>query len=126
MKRPTRIRLHPTILILLLILFASCQQQPPKQNDNDRVDHATISASTMICGTCVTTVKKAVSSVAGVTDVHVNLEAKTVEVSYHTGSTSVDAIENAITAAGYDANAKKRDPAAYEKLPECCKKPAGS
>jgi hypothetical protein len=37
--------------------------------------------------------------------------------------TDLNKIENAITAAGYDADNKKANPDAYAKLDDCCKKP---
>ncbi len=107
------------ILFLLPLIILSCFK--PAQ-DKTRAEVTTIKAGTLVCSSCVTAVTKAVKAVDGVTDVQVDLNAKTVKVSFEPGRTSVPAIEDAITAAGYDANNKKRDPAAYENLPECCKK----
>jgi periplasmic mercuric ion binding protein len=116
-------RIAILLLIPSLILLSSCQK---KQQDATQVDSTSIQAKSMICSTYVNAVKKAVNALDGVQEVHVDLNAKIVEVKYVRERTSVSMIEQAITAAGYDANDKKRDPAAYEKLPACCKKEVGS
>ncbi len=104
-----------TLLLFVAILFlAGCQGK-------QQVETATIKASSMVCGKCAKTIEKAVSAVNGVKSVDVDVKTKIVQVRYVGSETNVGAIENAITGAGYDANDKKRDQAAYEKLDSCCK-----
>ena len=81
----------------------------------------TISAPTMICGTCAKTIEKAVYRVEGVNEVKADPDKKIVEVKYNPVQTNLEFIQSAIAAAGYDADDKKRDPDAYEKLDACCK-----
>ncbi len=116
-------RLAPILMVSTVLLLSSCQK---KQDQEAQVDRVTIRATSMVCSSCVSAVKKAVTAVDGVKEVTVDLAAKTVDVSFIREKTNPGAIEAAITAAGYDANDKKRDPAAYEKLPACCKKPSAS
>ena len=55
----------------------------------------------MSCSHCENAVKKAVSAISGVTDVSVDLKAKTVTVA-HGGNVTADIIKNAIEEQGYD------------------------
>ena len=85
------------------------------------METATIKASSMVCGTCAKTIQKAVYRVEGVKDVNVDVKTKIVEVKFVPAQTNLATIEMAITDIGYDANDKKRNPDAYEKLDACCK-----
>jgi len=102
-------------ICLIALLFASCAKNDVK------LEASTISTPTMICGTCAKAIEKAMYRVEGVKEVDVDLEKKLVEVKYVGLQTNLEYLESAITAIGYDANDKKRDPDAYEKLDACCK-----
>jgi mercuric ion binding protein len=80
-----------------------------------------VKTPTVVCGTCEKNIQKALGKVSGVKEVQVDTKLKTVKVSYETATATVDQIETAISGAGYDANGKKRDQGAYEKLDACCK-----
>ncbi|HLA99845.1 MAG TPA: heavy metal-associated domain-containing protein [Bacteroidota bacterium] len=80
-----------------------------------------VKASTMVCGSCAKNVEKAVYAIEGVKSVAVDLNEKNVTVKYLAAQTNLQTIELAIADAGYDANDRKRDPAAYEKLDACCR-----
>ena len=95
-------------------ILISCQ---PKQE----LLTTTIKASSMVCGSCAKNIEKAVYRVDGVKEVNVDLKAKTVSVKFVPAQTNVETIELAISDAGYDANSRKRNPEAYEKLESCCK-----
>ena len=82
----------------------------------------TIDLSTnMVCGTARKLIKKALNNIDGVIEAEVETADKIAIVKYDDSKISLSDIENAITKAGYDANDKKADPEAYQKLPECCK-----
>ena len=83
----------------------------------------TISVPTVQCNMCKKNITNAVKEVEGVNEVDVNMTEKTVKVSYDKSKTDVSKVEASITAAGYDANDKKSEVNAYEKLDDCCKKP---
>lgn len=100
--------------LLLAFTLSSC-------GPREKLDLTTISAKSMVCDKCATTIKKAVFEVEGVKDVTVDVKAKTVTVHYVPLQTNVETIEQAITEAGYDANNRKRNPEAYQKLEPCCK-----
>jgi len=108
-----KISLLPMV-ILIAAFMAGCGEPADLKTE-------VITAKTMVCGSCVKNVEKAVYAVEGVKSVAVDLEAKNVTVKYVSTNTNLETIELAIADAGYDANGRKRDPAAYEKLDACCR-----
>jgi copper chaperone CopZ len=102
-------------LLLPALLLVGCLK-------TDGLETAAIKADTMVCGSCAKNVEKALYAVEGVKSVHVDLDKKLVEVKYVPAQTNLGTLEHAVTDAGYDANDKKRDPGAYDKLDACCKK----
>lgn len=100
--------------ILLLVLFGACKKYENLQTSVIRVN-------TIVCDQCAETIKKAVFTLQGVKDFEADLDTKTIEVKYLSTQTNLETIEITIVRAGYDANDRKRDPEAYENLPECCK-----
>lgn len=105
------------IAVLLIAFYANSYSQ--KSGDDTTI----IKVSSMQCGTCKKKITKALKQIDGVKEVDVNLETKEAKVTFDNSVVNVSQLENAITAAGYDANDKKADATAYEKLDECCKKP---
>jgi mercuric ion binding protein len=101
-------------LFIVTFLFVGCQKQQELQT-------TIVKANSMVCGTCAKTIEKAVYRVDGVKEVNVDVKAKTVEIKFVPLQTNVETIEMAISEAGYDANNRKRNPDAYEKLDTCCK-----
>jgi copper chaperone CopZ len=102
-------------LAVLALLAISCGKT---QTD---VAITVVKTPTMVCGSCVKTIEAAVAKVEGVQEVKADLKSKTVEVKFLPAKTTIGAVETAITGVGYNANDRKRDPAAYEKLDGCCK-----
>ncbi|CAN5616589.1 hypothetical protein BH10BAC5_BH10BAC5_02340 [soil metagenome] len=82
----------------------------------------TVKLPTLQCDMCVNTISKALNIHDGILKVKINKTKKTAKITYNSDKITVAEIENAITSAGYDANDKSADPAAYEKLSMCCKK----
>ncbi len=82
--------------------------------------HEVIFLPTIQCETCVQRVESAVKKVAGVKLITVELGKKLAHVNFDAKKTSLEKIETAIAAAGYDANKTKRDEAAHAKLLKCC------
>ena len=103
------------IPFLILLGFIACRQR------EQQLETVTIKAGTMVCGKCAKTISKAVYAIEGVKDVNVDVDKKMVAVKFVPLQTNLEMLERAITDAGYDANDKKRDADAYEKLDECCK-----
>ena len=105
---------HLWFILVIGTLFAGCLNQNGLQT-------VTISSKSMVCATCAKNIEKAVYAVEGVKSVNVDLKQKSVEVKFVPAQTNLQTIEVAITDAGYDADDKKRDAAAYDKLDSCCK-----
>jgi len=84
---------------------------------------AEISLPTIQCGSCVRTIEKALGKLDGITNIDIDVENKKATISFDESKTNISSIEDAISAAGYDANDKKADPTAYSKLHTCCKLP---
>jgi len=63
----------------------------------------TFAIENMTCALCPVTVKKAMSTVAGVKSVNVNFDAKTATVEFNSAVTNVDEIAQSSTNAGYPA-----------------------
>lgn len=100
-------------LVSIFFLF-SCGKK-------ENLEKAIVKVPSSICGECVKTISTATMKVDGVKSISVNTETKLATFEIVSGTT-LDAIEKAIVMAGYDANDKKADKDAYEKLPDCCKK----
>lgn len=96
---------------------------PTTTEKPDGTAETKIALSTIQCGTCKKTITKALKTDAGIKDINVNVDEKYVVVNFDKSKTSLDKIEGIIIAAGYDANGKKADPKAYDKLESCCKIP---
>jgi copper chaperone CopZ len=110
--------LYLILPFLLLLLFKTLHAGSMNFPADEKTS---ISVPSIVCGKCVKNVTKALKNVDGVIKVKVDLDSKIATVTYDTEKTSVPDLENAITAAGYDANNKTADPKAYEKLDDCCK-----
>lgn len=82
--------------------------------------HTKINLPTIQCGMCVKTVTKALNAVEGVNMAMVDLEQKSAHIHYADTKVKITNLENAVSAAGYDANETKRDEKAHAKLPKCC------
>lgn len=100
--------------IIVVLVFVGCQK-------NKDIEVTTVKANTMVCGSCAKTIQKAIYQVEGVKEVNIDLTGKLVEVRYLPKQTNLQTIEMAIADAGYDANDRKRNADAYEKLDACCK-----
>ncbi len=119
------IKVKSYIVLFLSVVFISVSALMPntsKANEIQKTKTTTISLPSLQCSICVVTITKALNKHDGILKVKINKAKKTAKITYDSDKISVAEIENAITAAGYDANEKPADPAAYEKLHGCCKK----
>lgn len=112
------------LLFLCVLMLPGCQS---KQDDTTaKTETVSIAIPTAVCGMCEKAIQKAVYAVEGVKDVTVDVDAKRTNVTFVSLQTNLAVIERAITEAGYDANDKKRNPDAYDQLPDCCKEDNGT
>lgn len=75
-----------------------------------------------VCETCGPKFEKTLLKEKGVQMVTLDEKEMTIKVVYNTKKTSLDAIKQAISKLGYDADEVKADAVAYEGLDGCCKK----
>lgn len=108
------------ISAILLISLASVNVQAQK---NSKWQEATIKISSQ-CEECKERIEKYLAFERGVKKSEVDLDKDVVVITYHSKKTDLDKLRNSISKIGYDADTVKADPKAYEKLPDCCKKPA--
>ncbi len=71
------------------------------------------------CGMCKSTIEKAAKS-AGASTASWDMDAKLLTLIFDS-KTSLDKIESAVAAVGYDTEHKKATKASYDALHECCK-----
>lgn len=62
----------------------------------------TLTVNGMSCEHCKTAVKNALNALSGISNVIVNLDEKTVDLSYDESEVTVDEIKEAIEAQGYE------------------------
>lgn len=112
--------MRSTIILLFLAVICSCSPERPAI---PAVGTVSISIPSVQCSMCDKTITTALMGTSGVDTASVDLESKTVSVTFVNASITLSDLESVITKAGYDANDKKADPEAYENLSACCKLP---
>ncbi|WP_405127696.1 copper chaperone CopZ [Sinanaerobacter chloroacetimidivorans] len=73
-----------------------------KKSEEKKMEKTVLNVEGMSCSHCVNAVKNAVGALDGVAEVEVNLEGKTVTVTYDAGKVSLSAVKDAIEEEGYD------------------------
>lgn len=76
------------------------------------------------CEMCKERIEKNLTFTKGVKEAFLNLDDKSVTVTYNPKKTDVDKIKAAISKTGYDADEVIADQASHDKLPDCCQKSA--
>ena len=109
------------LLLFIALLFVSCSSKKQAEDPMKQIQIVSINLPTMVCGTCKKTITKAIYAVEGVKGVDIDIDKKVAQVKFVPLQTNLATIEHAVTEAGYDANEKKRNSDAYEKLDACCK-----
>lgn len=85
-----------------------------------KAESVDVSINTAVCDLCANRIETAVGEMKGVNEVEVDIENHLAHVTFHSGKTSLAAIETTISEIGYSANDKPADPMGYAKLPGCC------
>jgi copper chaperone CopZ len=85
---------------------------------------ATIKTPTVQCEECKKRIENYVSREDGILKVTVDYKKKITKVTYLIDRSNYEAVKTAIANAGYDADDVTANPESYNKLPNCCKKPA--
>jgi len=101
------IRKSFTILFILQTFFIACLGNNSQNNqtglNEGKVKTVEIPVEGMICMSCVATVKKSLSNIDGVVEVHVSLKDKNAKVTYDPKKVTIEELKNAINKMGYKA-----------------------
>jgi periplasmic mercuric ion binding protein len=108
-------QLFLTLAFLLGAMTVSMGQKSPQK--------VTIKTSA-ICEMCKERIERQLAYTSGVKEAVLNLDDKTVVVTFNQKKTSVDKIKQSISEVGYDADEVVADAKGYSKLPACCRKDA--
>lgn len=73
------------------------------------------------CSSCKKAIEKAAKSVDGVESAIWDKKKKILAIQYDTAKTSLDLIEKAIIAIGYDTENMRAEDSVYDELHHCCK-----
>lgn len=74
------------------------------------------------CSMCKERLEKMLAFEKGIISSNLDLETHIIKVTYKNKKTTPEAIRQAISLTGYDADDVAADQKAYAKLPDCCKK----
>ena len=102
---------------ILLSLTVLAQKEPIKVAKGYQVEIQT----SAICEMCQHTIEWELTFAKGIKDASLNLDNKVVTVLYNPDKITAEEIRERISSVGYHADELKRDSAAYENLPFCCK-----
>jgi mercuric ion binding protein len=113
------ILLENTMKFVLIMLFALMSSQVINANTFPVTERViTVFGN---CGSCKKAIEKAAKSVEGVESANWDKKKKTLSIQFDEAKTSLDLIEKAIIAIGYDTENMRADDAVYENLHSCCK-----
>lgn len=107
-----------TIILSLIILLGLSSIYAQKS----KIETIKINTSGQ-CSMCKERIEKALVFEKGIKNADYDIETAVVTIKYNTTKTTPDKIKKVINLCGYDADDSKADEAAYQKLPNCCKKP---
>lgn len=113
MKKTIKICLIAIVTFVAFTLNVSAQQE--------KTEKVTFKVSAQ-CGMCKDRIESTLKAIKGVTKAVVNLDNKSVAITYYASKITPLALKQSIARVGHDADDIKADPKAYNALPACCKK----
>jgi periplasmic mercuric ion binding protein len=117
MTKLKRMRTFFLILAGITILTLNSAAQTAKKTDEVKIQ------TSAQCEMCKDRIETAMAYEKGVLKSNLDLETKVLTVKYKTDKTTAEKIRKAVAALGYDADDVVANYEAYQKLPNCCKKP---
>lgn len=106
------------------------ESETPQENQGQmktekgaNIVHKMINVPTVQCDNCKANLTKVLKNVKGVKSFEIDIDKKIIHLNFDNSQTDINKIDYAIASAGYDADRKKANPEAYDKLDDCCKKP---
>lgn len=88
---------------------------------SNKIEAATIQVPGLQCSMCQTNVQNALQDIQGLEDFTVDLQAKTVTVTYRANILQLHDIQKSIADAGYDADDIHASEEAKNQLASCCR-----
>lgn len=110
------------ITIIFTILSTAFSYGQAKKNGKAVIKTNIYCDHCKTCETCGKNFQSKMLKIQGVKMYELDEKAMTVTVYYNATKTNPEIIKAAISKLGYDADEKKADILAYEKLDSCCKK----
>jgi copper chaperone CopZ len=107
----------------LFLLFAWVFNTPVSFGQNKKADTVQIKTSA-VCGMCKDRIEGCLAFEKGVKTATLDVDTKVATVIYNPARTSPEKLRQTVSKTGYDADTVPANPAAYAKLPACCKKDA--
>lgn len=108
------------VTLLTMALIVSSVAFSQKANKTETISIKTSSQ----CDMCKHTLEKAMAYEKGVKKSNLDVPTSVLTVEYNPSKTTPEKIKKAVTETGYDADELPANPAAYERLNDCCKKGA--
>lgn len=99
-----------TVLVLAALFVAACSRTKSQTSSNTDTKTVQIPIDGMVCGSCVSNVKRALKSQKGVEEVEVSLEKRQVRVRYESVATNPERLTKTIRDLGYTPGAPSVDP----------------
>lgn len=112
--------MKPQIKIIAILMFFLVTGVTGMAQEK-KTDTISIKTSA-VCGQCKDRIESGMAFEKGVKDVKLNVDTKMATIIYVVSRTTPDQLRKSISKLGYDADSVPADPAAYKKLPACCKK----
>ncbi|QKG51428.1 heavy-metal-associated domain-containing protein [Hymenobacter sp. BRD67] len=115
--------------LLALLSFAGAAQAQTTQAATATASKGTETVqfkTSAICDMCKARIEKSMAYEKGIQAANLDIPSKVLTVTYNPAKTTPDAIRAAVLKTGYDADQATADARAYDRLPECCKKPAST
>lgn len=113
-NRPARASAPPAIMVAAVVsalafvaigVFSRQEAPPPTSSEEASMKTAIMPIEGMSCTACAARVKKALTAIAGVSDVEVNLSERNARVRFDPTKLSADRLISAVNRLGYRAGA---------------------
>jgi periplasmic mercuric ion binding protein len=108
------------LICVMMVMFAFTSTCFGQQKKADTV----MIKTSAVCGMCKDRIEGGLAFEKGVKSASLDVETKVATVIFNPAKTSPGQIRKVISKLGYDADTIPAIPAAYAKLPACCKKDA--
>ncbi|MFC5269593.1 heavy-metal-associated domain-containing protein [Adhaeribacter terreus] len=102
-----------------LLFFGMSAQAQGKKTETVKIK------TSSVCNMCKKTIESGMAYEKGVKNVNLDVATQMLTIEYRADKNNVDALREAVTKLGYDADLLTADAKAYNKLDDCCKKDKG-